>query len=81
MDLSRWSDREAALGNCFSKRIVIASNIVEQGHNPPRDFMNFIISRGGYYGHNLRQRAGRVGEGGHQGEEPPDNSNGRPGHH
>jgi len=62
LDLSKCENRQKAIESCFTKRIVIASNIVEQGYNPPTEFTNFLIARG-YYGHNLRQRAGRVGRG------------------
>ncbi|MGC8574886.1 MAG: helicase-related protein, partial [Thermoplasmata archaeon] len=43
-------------------RIIIASNIIEQGVNPPRDYLNFIIEPGNYY-YNFIQRIGRVGRG------------------
>ncbi|PYB67553.1 type I-D CRISPR-associated helicase Cas3' [Thermoplasma sp. Kam2015] len=62
LDLSKYESKDTALKDCFEHRIVIASNIVEQGYNPPKEFTNFIIDRG-YYGHNLRQRAGRIGRG------------------
>ena len=41
-------------------RIVIGSNIVEQGINPPSNFTNFIIEPG-YSCESFIQRAGRVG--------------------
>ena len=59
-DLSRYQDRAAEIDRCFKHRIIIASNIVEQGYNPPHEFNNFVIDRG-MYAHNFRQRAGRVG--------------------
>jgi CRISPR-associated helicase Cas3 len=43
-------------------RIIIASNIIEQGINPPKDYLNFIIEPGIYY-YNFIQRIGRVGRG------------------
>jgi len=43
-------------------RIMITSNIIEQGINPPKDYVNFIIEPGIYY-YNFIQRIGRVGRG------------------
>jgi len=43
-------------------RIMIASNIIEQGINPPKNYTNFIIEPG-YYNYSLVQRIGRVGRG------------------
>jgi len=41
---------------------MITSNIIEQGINPPKDYVNFIIEPGIYY-YNFIQRIGRVGRG------------------
>ena len=43
-------------------RIVIASNIIEQGFNPNKKFTNFIIEQG-KYDYNFLQRIGRIGRG------------------
>lgn len=44
------------------KRIVIGSNIVEQGINPPREYDNFLIEPG-FSPESIIQRVGRVGRG------------------
>lgn len=45
-----------------NKRLVICSNIVEQGINPPDEFNNFLIEPG-YSPESFIQRAGRIGRG------------------
>ena len=44
------------------KRIIIGSNIVEQGINPPDEYTNFIIEPG-YSPESFIQRSGRIGRG------------------
>jgi len=44
------------------KKIVISSNIIEQGINPSKKYLNYIIEPGFYY-YNFQQRIGRVGRG------------------
>lgn len=56
---SRTSIKEFTEGKY---RIMITSNIIEQGINPPKDYVNFIIEPGIYY-YNFIQRIGRVGRG------------------
>ncbi len=46
----------------IDKRIIIGSNIVEQGINPPSEFTNFLIEPG-YSPESLIQRSGRIGRG------------------
>ena len=46
----------------ISKRIIIGSNIVEQGINPPVDYTNFLIEPG-YSPESIIQRSGRIGRG------------------
>ena len=45
-----------------NKRIIIGSNIVEQGINPPSEYVNFLIEPG-FSSESLIQRAGRIGRG------------------
>ncbi|MGC8726182.1 MAG: DEAD/DEAH box helicase [Thermoplasmata archaeon] len=45
-----------------NKKIIIGSNIVEQGINPPNYFTNYIIEPGVYL-NNFIQRTGRIGRG------------------
>ena len=46
----------------WSKRIIIGSNIVEQGINPPYEYNNFLIEPG-YAPESFIQRTGRIGRG------------------
>lgn len=45
-----------------TKRIIIGSNIVEQGINPPDEYTNFLIEPG-YTPESFIQRSGRIGRG------------------
>ena len=45
-----------------AKRIIIGSNIVEQGINPPPEYNNFLIEPG-YTPESFIQRSGRIGRG------------------
>lgn len=58
-DPERVAIRRMIEGDC---RIVIASNIIEQGFNPNKKFTNFVIEQG-KYDYNFLQRIGRVGRG------------------
>ena len=63
--VSGYHDRNRKSLGIFKEgkaRIIIASNIIEQGVNPPKDYLNFIIEPGNYY-YNFIQRIGRVGRG------------------
>ena len=46
----------------INKRIIIGSNVVEQGINPPGEYTNFLIEPG-YSSESLIQRSGRIGRG------------------
>ncbi|QRF75588.1 CRISPR-associated helicase Cas3, subtype CYANO [Thermoplasmatales archaeon] len=46
----------------IGKRIIIGSNVVEQGINPPCEYTNFLIEPG-YSLESFIQRAGRIGRG------------------
>ncbi|MGC8992249.1 MAG: DEAD/DEAH box helicase [Thermoplasmata archaeon] len=43
-------------------RIIVGSNIIEQGFNPPKEYTNFIMELG-LYDFNFIQRFGRIGRG------------------
>lgn len=63
--ISGYHDPELKkLKQLFEKnpKIVIGSNIIEQGFNPPKEYKNFIIEAG-MYDYNFIQRFGRIGRG------------------